>query len=504
MSAARQGGGGRAAAAAGPGAGPAPTCENGGCGAADAREARPSAAKLLRLLSGGRPRLAGAERPRSVVLVRSASTWTALASLRKAGSFKRLKASVLQGIQSRGDGARGARDSTAAPGPPKSVPNGAPCACPPARGPSPARAGASDGSDPEETADDAFQRSTHRSRSLRRAYGLGRIRLLDADAPPPRAPGPAGPRSRSSDGARSPAQSTCKRKFAASLAELKSARDQPAPRRTLSSSSADSERSGGSERSTKRWKSPVRVLRLVSGSAEGAWRREAAREPPPKPRPRSALHDDYSRRASAGSEQARRGRSASLHSVYAAVDFGSVPVVDVDTAVFPLEPAPPAASASADAGPGAGDAASSSAAPGSAAASSSAQERRGELSDAQKPGRPAPGDPEHLISPPRPATPKPRSPQSPCAGGLRSLSSRPLSAVTGEDGAQVPSSLRDSASSRSDDDGLLDPAGNHAPSSPREEGREEVRTGLVRVMLLWVSTLALPCEFRVSCPSPGE
>ncbi|XP_054992702.1 spermatogenesis-associated protein 13 isoform X2 [Sorex araneus] len=452
MSAAPQGGGGRAAA--GPGPGPAPTCENGGCGAADAREARPSAAKLLRLLSGGRPRLPGAERPRSVVLVRSASTWTALASLRKAGSFKRLKASVLQGIQSRGEGARGARDGTAAPGPPPPVPNGAPRACPPARGPSPALTGASDGSDPEEAADDAFQRSTHRSRSLRRAYGLGRIRLLDADAPPPRAPDPApsSRRSRSSDGARSPAQSSCKRKFAASLAELKAARDPPVPRRTLSSSSADSERSGGSERSTKRWKSPARVLRLVSGAAEGAWRREAAREPPPKPRPRSALHDDYSRRASAGSEQARRGRSASLHSVYAAVDFGSMPVVDVDTAVFPLEPTLPTAS-----GPGAGGAASSSAA--------------GE--DAQKPGRPAPGDPEHLVSPSRPATPKPRSPQSPCAGSPCSVSSRSLSAVAGEDGAQGPAPLRDPASSRSDD-GVLDSAGSHAPSSPRAEGREEV------------------------------
>ncbi|XP_054992709.1 spermatogenesis-associated protein 13 isoform X3 [Sorex araneus] len=451
MSAAPQGGGGRAAA--GPGPGPAPTCENGGCGAADAREARPSAAKLLRLLSGGRPRLPGAERPRSVVLVRSASTWTALASLRKAGSFKRLKASVLQGIQSRGEGARGARDGTAAPGPPPPVPNGAPRACPPARGPSPALTGASDGSDPEEAADDAFQRSTHRSRSLRRAYGLGRIRLLDADAPPPRAPDPApsSRRSRSSDGARSPAQSSCKRKFAASLAELKAARDPPVPRRTLSSSSADSERSGGSERSTKRWKSPARVLRLVSGAAEGAWRREAAREPPPKPRPRSALHDDYSRRASAGSEQARRGRSASLHSVYAAVDFGSMPVVDVDTAVFPLEPTLPTAS-----GPGAGGAASSSAA--------------GE--DAQKPGRPAPGDPEHLVSPSRPATPKPRSPQSPCAGSPCSVSSRSLSAVAGEDGAQGPAPLRDPASSRSDD-GVLDSAGSHAPSSPRAEGREE-------------------------------
>lgn len=491
----------------GGGPGTVPTCEKGGFfenGATSAREAaRPSATKLLRLLSGSRPRPAGTERPRSVVLVRSASTWTALASLRKAGSFKRLKASVLQGIQSR-EGAREARESASEPEPPKPVHNGAPRTTPQGRGASPGRAGASDGSDPEEAADDAFQRSTHRSRSLRRAYGLGRIRLLDTDTqqqqqpsvqdPPPGLGLGRGPtscrggegtlrRSKSTDNPRSPTQSSCKRKFASSLAELKVVRDQPLSARTLSSSSADSERSGGSERSTKRWKSPIRardfdrVLKLVSGGADAVWRREVSREPEPKTRPCSALHDDYSRRVSACSEQPlRRGRSVSMHSMHATEEFEAAPKVDADTAVFPLEPTNPVMGPSAD----------------STVSSPTVEEGHSEPLDTRNSGVFSPVDSEQLLMPPRPATPKPLSPQSPGAGSagiFRNLSKRSLNLVDREDRTQEPAqrdhrpeSVQCLEPSNSDNCNLDGVTNGHIPPSPKQEKKEVVRAALTRVV----------------------
>uniref|UniRef100_A0A286XTJ5 Uncharacterized protein n=1 Tax=Cavia porcellus TaxID=10141 RepID=A0A286XTJ5_CAVPO len=67
----------------------------------EAPEPRLSPSKLVRLFSVSR-KGAGAdtERPRPVVLAGNSSTWNALASFRKMGSFKKLKSSILQGIQS--------------------------------------------------------------------------------------------------------------------------------------------------------------------------------------------------------------------------------------------------------------------------------------------------------------------------------------------------------------------------------------------------------------------
>lgn len=164
-----------------PGMGTHSACRNGGCsgGGAGAREARLSPARILRLFSAGPGRTrADRERPRPAGLVGSSSTWNALASFRKMGSFKKLKSSVLQGIQNR-EGWDTAKEGTSDRDLGKSVPNGEAAGalggrCAPGPG------FASDGSDPEEP-DEGFARNALRSRSLRRAYGLGRIRLLDPE-----------------------------------------------------------------------------------------------------------------------------------------------------------------------------------------------------------------------------------------------------------------------------------------------------------------------------------
>ncbi|XP_063088589.1 spermatogenesis-associated protein 13 isoform X2 [Cavia porcellus] len=433
----------------------------------EAPEPRLSPSKLVRLFSVSRKRAgagtgAGAdtERPRPVVLAGNSSTWNALASFRKMGSFKKLKSSILQGIQSR-EASEASKEGAWDGALGTALPNGAAAADPDAPR---AADSASEGSDPD---DDAFQRSTHRSRSIRRAYGLGRISLLDPDrrlAPPPppspavppaaapQAPAP-GRRSRSSDSLGLRSRGSFKRKSTSNLAELRAAceRPGPAPRRTLSSSSADSERLGGAEPRARRWRSPLRakdldrVWKLLSNVADAAWRREGPKagagpgeaapsggEAGPRLGQRSQLHDDYSRRASSSCEPDRRrpGRG-----------------VDADTAVYPLEAVEPWAGGRWSSGSGAPP------------------------------------------TPPRPTTPKPQSPQSPgtmgggCPGSLSALS---LASVESGGREPGPGSLQDSGQSTraedSSDEGSHPQPGPSGAASPEEEEiedqeEEEVVTG---------------------------
>ncbi|XP_063088590.1 spermatogenesis-associated protein 13 isoform X3 [Cavia porcellus] len=424
----------------------------------EAPEPRLSPSKLVRLFSVSRKRAgagtgAGAdtERPRPVVLAGNSSTWNALASFRKMGSFKKLKSSILQGIQSR-EASEASKEGAWDGALGTALPNGAAAADPDAPR---AADSASEGSDPD---DDAFQRSTHRSRSIRRAYGLGRISLLDPDrrlAPPPppspavppaaapQAPAP-GRRSRSSDSLGLRSRGSFKRKSTSNLAELRAAceRPGPAPRRTLSSSSADSERLGGAEPRARRWRSPLRakdldrVWKLLSNVADAAWRREGPKagagpgeaapsggEAGPRLGQRSQLHDDYSRRASSSCEPDRRrpGRG-----------------VDADTAVYPLEAVEPWAGGRWSSGSGAPP------------------------------------------TPPRPTTPKPQSPQSPgtmgggCPGSLSALS---LASVESGGREPGPGSLQDSGQSTraedSSDEGSHPQPGPSGAASPEEEEIED-------------------------------
>ncbi|XP_059539985.1 spermatogenesis-associated protein 13 isoform X3 [Myotis daubentonii] len=470
-----------------------PACRNGGCGGggdAEAQDPRPGPAKFVRLFSVSRKRTgAHPERPRSVVLMGHSSTWNALASFRKMGSFKKLKSSVFQGIQNR-EGSDAAKEEASEPDVGPALPNGAAVAIPAGGPPQPGPV--SDGSDPEE-ADDAFQRSTHRSRSLRRAYGLGRISLRDAEPQlpgPPESPGLAEPpvcailvkdseinsvayrRSKSTDNLSFLRKSSFKRKSASNLADLRTAPDRPAPRRTLSSCSADSEKLGGSERRTKRWKSPIRakdfdrVLRLVSSATDAAWKRERPKgEAPcpgdaaPRPGPRSRLHDDYSRRASSSAEpESRRAGPAP--------DFSPAgprgPHVDVETAVFPLE--------AQSGGPGTG----------SALPSPPAQEAARKDSLEPKPGSQFTWEPEQP-TPLRPTAPKPPSPQSPSGKDPNNLSALSLSSVDSNERAEGPVPFPDLVQATCDD-GSEDSGSRSRPqlslgeASGPEEKEEEVVT----------------------------
>ncbi|XP_035973148.1 spermatogenesis-associated protein 13 isoform X1 [Halichoerus grypus] len=493
-----------------------PACQNGGCsssycGEVEAQEARLSPAKLMRLFSVSRKRTStNPERPRSMVLMGNSSTWNALASFRKMGSFKKLKSSVLQGIQNR-EGSDAAKEDPPERDPGKPIPNGAavgmqtsrcPSSGPASDAPKVGPGGASDCSDPEE-ADDAFQRSTHRSRSIRRAYGLGRISLLDCEKHQgsqnhvrPLAPVTQEPtvceilvkdsennsiyrKSKSTDNLNFLKKSSFKRKSTSNLTDLKGAPEKPAPRRTLSSSSADSEKFGGSERRTKRWKSPLRakdfdrVLRFVSSATDAAWRRESPRSGAPSPgeasqrlQVHSRLHDAYSRRVSTSAEREWR-RCAGAHAGSGCGPAGAPsPQVDVDTAVFPLEAT------------GCGAAGSARPCAGSASASPVAQD-----SDERQAGSQFTFEPEQPLTPARPTTPKPPSPQSPGAGNATcpsSLSALSLTSVDSEERAEGPVTSQDSVQAACDK-GSEDGASSHPQLSPHlasgpEERREEVVT----------------------------
>ncbi|XP_035582389.1 spermatogenesis-associated protein 13 isoform X3 [Zalophus californianus] len=494
-----------------------PACQNGGCsssycGEAEAQEARLSPAKLMRLFSVSRKRTStNPERPRSMVLMGNSSTWNALASFRKMGSFKKLKSSVLQGIQNR-EGSDAAKEDPPERDPGKPIPNGAavgmqtskcPSLGPASDAPKAGPGGTSDCSDPEE-ADDAFQRSTHRSRSIRRAYGLGRISLLDCEKHQgsqnhfrPLASVTQEPtvceilvkdsennsiiyrKSKSTDNLNFLKKSSFKRKSTSNLTDLKGAPEKPVPRRTLSSSSADSEKFGGSERRTKRWKSPLRakdfdrVLRFVSSATDAAWRRESPRSGAPSPgeasqrlQVHSRLHDAYSRRVSTSAEREWR-RCAGAHAGSECGPAGAPsPQVDVDTAVFPLEAT------------GCGAAGSARPCAGSASSSPVAQD-----SDERQAGSQFTFEPEQPLTPARPTTPKPPSPQSPGAGNATcpsSLSAPSLSSVDSEERAEGPVTSQDSVQAACDK-GSEDRASSHPQLSPHlasgpEERREEVVT----------------------------
>lgn len=488
-------------------------CQNGSCKSSpssdsEAAESRLSPSKLVRLFSGSRKRMSvQSERPRSVVLVGNSSTWNALASFRKMGSFKRLKSSVLQGIQNR-EGADVSKEEPAGD-PGRAAPNGTITILGKGLGRCPSLGPTGDGtgsdcSDPEDT-EDAFQRSTHRSRSIRKAYGLGRISLLDLGrqpAPEPPLceihvsdPEPSGavplPRRSKSIDSLSILKSSFKRKSASNLTELPG--DRQVPPRTLSSSSADSEKPGGSQRRTRRWRSPIRakdfdrVLRLVSNVKDAAWKREAPGSAAPSPGPgdanpplgpRSKLHDDYSHRTSSSVEpDARRGGPLSTPCIptpcTVAPKIAQEPHLDVDTAVFPLE--------TKSAQPPGNDEPRA----GSPSPSHTDPEGLSQASNEATAGIQLPSDSVQLPTPLRPTTPKPQSPQSPgstkCPSSVSVLS---LSSADGEEGTEDaahrqlgPAPLQDTLRTSAGDEGgqssdsycPVNPDGAASPEERKEE-----------------------------------
>ncbi|XP_011753985.2 spermatogenesis-associated protein 13 isoform X5 [Macaca nemestrina] len=501
-------------------------CGNGVCGCSpggdtDTQEARLSPAKLVRLFSTSRKRTsAHPERPRSMVLVGSSSTWNTLASFRKMGSFKKLKSSVLKGIQSREGSNACSKGEALEHGLGKPILNGAVPGAQAGRGPPsapgpacgtlrPAEGGTLDGSDLEDT-DDPFQRSTHRSRSLRRAYGLGRICLLDAPqnhATPTAATGQVPTmceilvrdpennsmgyrRSKSTDNLAFLKKSSFKRKSTSNLADLRTAHDAQVPQRTLSSSSTDSQKPGSGR--TKRWRSPIRakdfdrVFKLVSNVTEAAWRRESPRSGVPSPgeaglrlQAHSRLHDDYSRRVSRSTERDSRRGGALMHGATAActvaAGFGSAtckgPHVDADAAVFPLEAKSSWAVES------------DSACAGSSSPSPIVQDVLSKDSCDPNAGSQFTFDPEQPPTPLRPTTPKPQSPQSPGAGSAKCHSNHSAPSVSSEESEgraegsarrePGPASLQDPVEATRGVEGSKDLLVNTGGAASPEEEEEE-------------------------------
>ncbi|XP_049678966.1 spermatogenesis-associated protein 13 isoform X4 [Accipiter gentilis] len=313
------------------------------------QEDKLSPSKIMRFFTTPRKRAnSSSDRPRSLVLMGNSSTWNALSSIRKMGSFKKLKSSVLQGIQTRecpdilnenGVGRHGSNGAVVRlqtnrysySGPLHDFQNAVDGL-------------ASDCSDAEES-DESFLRNTHRSRSIRRAYGAGRINLLDSDkvqshqnCSRPTSPVIAEPkiceilvkdsennriiyrRSKSSDNLNFLKKSSFKRKSTSNLTDLKVASENQTPTRTVSVPSADSDKTGGNPgRRSKRWKSPIRakdfdrVLKLVSNVTDVAWKKDGPKSTAPSPseqsqrtRSNSRLHDDYSRRVSSSTDHDRK------------------------------------------------------------------------------------------------------------------------------------------------------------------------------------------------------
>ncbi|NWR71466.1 SPT13 protein, partial [Centropus unirufus] len=308
-----------------------------------------SPSKIMRFFTTPRKRAnSSSDRPRSLVLMGNSSTWNALSSIRKMGSFKKLKSSVLQGIQ-----AKECSDILNENGIGKHGSNGAVMQVQTNRysytGPlhdfQDAVDGlASDCSDAEEC-DESFLRNTHRSRSIRRAYGAGRINLLDMDkvqshhnCSRPTSAVVIEPkiceilvkdpennriiyrRSKSSDNLNFLKKSSFKRKSTSNLTDLKAASEKQVPTRTVSVTSSDSDKTNGNtERRSKRWKSPIRakdfdrVLKLVSNVTDVAWKKDGPKSITPSSselsqriRSNSRLHDDYSRRVSSSTDHDRK------------------------------------------------------------------------------------------------------------------------------------------------------------------------------------------------------
>ncbi|XP_030131069.4 spermatogenesis-associated protein 13 isoform X4 [Taeniopygia guttata] len=321
------------------------------------QEDKLSPSKIMRFFTTPRKRAnSSSDRPRSLVLMGNSSTWNAFSSIRKMGSFKKLKSSVQQGTQTRecsdivNENIIGKHGSNGAvvrvqtnrysySGPVHDFENAVDGL-------------ASDFSDVEES-DESFLRNTHRSRSIRRAYGAGRINLLDTDKVQsrhncvrPTSPVIAEPkiceilvkdsennriiywRSKSSDNLNFLKKSSFKRKSTSDLADLKVANEKQMPARTVRVASADSDKSGGNpERRSKRWKSPIRakdfdrVLKLVSNVTDVARKKDGPKNVAPssselsqRTRSNSRLHDDYSRRVSSSTDHDRKRCTSSVSS----------------------------------------------------------------------------------------------------------------------------------------------------------------------------------------------
>ncbi|XP_073518546.1 spermatogenesis-associated protein 13 isoform X2 [Phyllobates terribilis] len=325
------------------------SCHNGTCSNKGDSQDDQGSFKSSNFFTNPKQRLSpNNERPHSMVGVGNSSTWNALSSLRKMGSFKKLKSSVLQGIQAKENSniISECRSDVQKCLSSECLSSQTTCRLPMSKS-SPDHCYSvdglqSDGSDMEEP-DNSFLRSTHRSRSIRRAYGAGRINLLDNDkmrsAHSPLSLSPAGRdqnvceiivkdlesnkviyrRSKSTDNLNFLKKSSFKRKSTSNLTDVKSNSEKEILQKSTLNTSADADNLGGTpERRSKRWRSPIRakdfdrVLKIMSNVTDGQWKKDGTKGSSPtseechRSRPNSRLHDDYSRRVSSSADSERK------------------------------------------------------------------------------------------------------------------------------------------------------------------------------------------------------
>ncbi|XP_072899843.1 uncharacterized protein [Hemitrygon akajei] len=313
--------------------------------------------KIMQIFSSPRKKAiwSSENRPCSVITLENSPTWNALSSLRKMGSFKKLKSSVFQGIQARENSEvinvenYENEHTFVQNGSDKKMQNRSSCIDSLQNVCSSVENFASDGSETEDT-DEAFLRHTHRSRSIRRAYRAGRINLIDCDKSPSQEDStravPLGAqdsnindlvvthyknhkviyrRSKSTDNLSFFKKSSFKRKSTSNLTEVKLNNETIGLEKTISTSENDEEAQGNTKTQSKRWRSPIRTIgfdkmvRLVSNVADAARRRENTSKENSSlcirgnstVRPNSRLHDDYSRRVSSGADSERQRYNSS-------------------------------------------------------------------------------------------------------------------------------------------------------------------------------------------------
>ncbi|XP_069747520.1 uncharacterized protein [Narcine bancroftii] len=300
----------------------------------------------------------------SVIMMGNSPNWNALSSLRKIGSFKKLKSSVFQGIQSRENSKFINVENVENMH--KHMQNGLglqrrnrfSCTETLQDNFSSVEDFASDGSEAEDS-DEAFLRHTHRSQSIRRAYRSGRINLIDCEKSLIQEDStrvmPFGAqesnvsdseaanckchtvmyrRSKSTDNLSFFKKSSFKRKSASNLTELNVANENLGLEKKISPSENYEELRGITQTQSKHARRPIRtkgfdrMRRLVSNLTDAARRRESpskensalceqgcshssSRNIELAVRPNSRLHDDYSRRVSSGADNERQRSKSS-------------------------------------------------------------------------------------------------------------------------------------------------------------------------------------------------
>ncbi|XP_051910452.1 spermatogenesis-associated protein 13 isoform X1 [Hippocampus zosterae] len=321
--------------------GPAATDEGHPNGVGDSSSGKPSSSRIMRLFSSSRKgSFAATDSP------------AALPVLGMVDSFKKLRTSVLHGIQTRGA-------SGLAPSSSREAENGHTLSAAAAEYPSKGNLTASrydSDIDEDEDVAEGLQRNSRFSRSMRKAYGAGRITMSDMDEESHAAGCTDHKKAKINGQAENASNATVLSRLSKSADNLQvfkipfrrkapTPSPQPTPQRTTTSngtpniqrtSSASSVDLGSLRRSPVRVKG--QMLKLMGSITDVNVLRRPSDSPSPGPpvpmSPLSRLHDDYSRRVPCRSTSERRRRPSPVRP--RVLSAGHTPLVHA-----PLVHAPP-------------------------------------------------------------------------------------------------------------------------------------------------------------------